>query len=67
MQLEQALFQFMTDEFICKIAKSLKEASDVVEAGFDYVTEMDGCKIFKKRKTSMTLLKVANDAKGVVG
>ncbi len=38
------------DEFLCKVAKSLEEASSLIEAGFDYVTEMDGMKLFRKRK-----------------
>jgi len=29
---------------------SLDDASKLVEAGFDYVTELDGVKLFKKRK-----------------
>jgi len=51
-QLEHALFQDMTDEYICKVAKNLKEATELIEAGFQYVTEMDGCKLFRKPKTS---------------
>jgi len=38
------------DEFIVKVAHNLKEACEFVEAGFEYVTEMEGAKIFKKRK-----------------
>src|SRR3989442_1905145 len=38
------------DEFICKTAKSLPEATSLIEAGFEYVTEMDGVKLLKKRK-----------------
>jgi hypothetical protein len=51
-QLEQALFQNVTEEYICKVAKNLKEATELIEAGFQYVTEMDGCKLFRKPKTS---------------
>ena len=36
--------------FICKVAKSLDEASALIEAGFDYVTELDGVRLFRKRK-----------------
>ncbi len=52
-QLEQALFQDLNDEFVCKVAKNIEEASILIEAGFEYVTEIDGCKLFKKRKTSL--------------
>ncbi len=38
------------DEFISKVAKTVEEARSLVEAGFEYVTEMDGYKIFRKRK-----------------
>ncbi len=38
------------DSFVCKTAKSLSEASSLIEAGFEYVTELDGVKLFKKRK-----------------
>ena len=39
-----------SDQFVCKVAKSLEEASKLIEVGFDYVTEMDGIKLFRKRK-----------------
>ncbi len=38
------------DNFTCKTAKSVAEASNLIEAGFDYVTELDGVKLFRKRK-----------------
>jgi integrase len=37
-------------EYTCKTAATIKEATDLIEAGFQYVTEMDGVKLFKKRK-----------------
>ena len=48
--LEAALFQIRNDEFTVRIAKTLDEACKLVEAGFDYVTDMDDGKIFRKRK-----------------
>ena len=36
--------------FVCKAAKSLEEASSLIENGFDYVTDLDGTKLFRKRK-----------------
>jgi integrase len=39
-----------SDEWVCKVAKTLQEACQLVEQGFEYVTEMDGAKIFRKRK-----------------
>jgi integrase len=48
-QLEEALFQGETN-YISKVAKSEKEICSLVEAGFEYVTEFQGTKIFRKRK-----------------
>ena len=44
------LVTFEDDDFICKTAENVKEAKELIEAGYDYVTEMDGLKLFKKRK-----------------
>ncbi|MCW4038613.1 MAG: site-specific integrase [Candidatus Bathyarchaeota archaeon] len=38
------------EEFIVKTASNLKEATELIENGFEYVTEMDNVKIFRKRK-----------------
>jgi len=38
------------DEYHCKTANNIKEATQLIENGFEYVTEMDGIKIFRKRK-----------------
>jgi len=39
-----------SDEWTCKTAKTIKEAASLIESGFEYVTEMDGVKLFRKRK-----------------
>ena len=44
------LIDLVDDDFVCKSAKSLGEASKLIEAGFDYVTELDGVKLFRRRK-----------------
>lgn len=44
------LVSFESDEWMCKVSQSLEEAVELVEAGFDYVTEVEGKKIFRKRK-----------------
>jgi integrase len=44
------LVSFGSDDYVCKTAKNLDEATQLVEAGFEYVTEMDGVKLFRKRK-----------------
>ena len=37
-------------EYICSIAKTLDDAKKLIEKGFEYVCEMDGAKLFRKRK-----------------
>jgi integrase len=48
-QLEEALFADQTD-FISKVAKTEAEACVLIDAGFDFVCDFDGHKLFKKRK-----------------
>jgi integrase len=38
------------DDFTCKVARSVDEAKALVEGGFDYVTDIEGMKLFRKRK-----------------
>jgi hypothetical protein len=38
------------DEYICKAANTLEQAKELIETGFEFVTDMDGYKLFKKRK-----------------
>lgn len=44
------LVNFEDDQFTCRVARTLKEAESLIEAGFDYVTDMNGVKLFRKRK-----------------
>lgn len=44
------LVNFESDDWHAKTAKTIEEACQLVEAGFEYVTEMDGCRLFRKRK-----------------
>jgi len=44
------LVNFESDQFTCKVARTLQEAENLIEAGFDYVTDIDGAKLFRKRK-----------------
>jgi len=48
-QLEEALFQGEQD-YISKVAKSQKDICALIEAGFEYVTDFEGAKIFRKPK-----------------
>jgi integrase len=48
--IEQATFLTDTDEWTCKTAKTLEEAIQLIEAGFQLIDTMEGIKIYKKRK-----------------
>jgi integrase len=38
------------EEYTCKTAKTIQEATQLIENGFQYVTEIDETKLFRKRK-----------------
>ena len=44
------LVSFESDDYHVRIAKTLKEDEELLKAGFEYVTERDGIKIYRKRK-----------------
>jgi len=44
------LINFQEDEYHVRTAKTIEEACKLVEAGFEYVTELEGVKLFRKRK-----------------
>ena len=49
--LERIIYQTSDkDEWIPRAAKTVEEASELVKVGFEYVTEIDGFKLFRKRK-----------------
>ena len=39
------------DEFYSATAKTVEEAAKLIEQGFDYICEIDGVKLFRKRKS----------------
>jgi integrase len=47
--LENSLFTAKDDEFHVAVAKTLEEACKLLEVGFEYVTDMDTVKLFRKR------------------
>jgi hypothetical protein len=49
-QLYMHLVNLDSDEWACRDATTKEEAMILIEGGFQYVTEMDGVKLFKKRK-----------------
>ena len=45
------LLQFeQDDDYTCKVAKNIEEATNLIEIGFTYVAEMNGVHLYKKRK-----------------
>ena len=45
------LLQFDNDEkYVCKVAQNIEQATELIENGFEYVTKMEGLKLFRKRK-----------------
>jgi len=44
------LVNFGSEEFVCKVAENVEEAKALIGSGFEYVTEVNGVKLFKKRK-----------------
>jgi integrase len=44
------LVHFEEDEYVCKVASTVQEATELVENGFDFVTDVEGLKLFRKRK-----------------
>ena len=46
----QLLENLGNDEYHCKAAKTINEATQLIENGFEYVTTIEGIQLFKKRK-----------------
>jgi len=44
------LVDFPDDEWICKVAQTVSDAQGLIETDFEYVTEMNDFKLFRKRK-----------------
>ena len=38
------------DAYICKVAETKEEISELIEAGFEYICENNGLKFFRKPK-----------------
>jgi len=44
------LVTFEDDDYVCKVAANVKEATELIEAGYEYVCDMENVKLFRKRK-----------------
>jgi len=49
-QLANALFKETPEEFTTRVAKNVKGARALIEAGFEKVDNFDGVHIYRKRK-----------------
>ena len=47
------LVAFESDDYISANARTIQEAQKLVEAGFEYVCDFDGDKLFRKRKLNL--------------
>ena len=54
LQLDEALFQGEV-EYTLKVTKSEQKICTLIEAGFEYVTDFQGSKIFKKKITKQKI------------
>jgi hypothetical protein len=41
---------FGNEEYVSATASTIEGAQRLIEAGFEYVTELEGMKLFRKRK-----------------
>ena len=44
------LISFKDDDYVCKVARSVEEAGTLIENGYEYVTDFEQAKLFRKRK-----------------
>ena len=44
------LVKFESDDYHVRVARTLEEDKELLETGFEYVTEREGLKLYRKRK-----------------
>jgi hypothetical protein len=44
------MVEFKNEEYVSATASTIEDAQKLIEAGFEYVTEIDRVKLFRKRK-----------------
>jgi len=44
------LVVFEDDDYICRAAANVKEATELIEAEYEYVCDMENVRLFRKRK-----------------
>jgi hypothetical protein len=48
-QIEKAILKEQNKGFVCKVAKTVDEATELIEIGFEYVNEIDHAYLSGKR------------------
>jgi hypothetical protein len=48
--IEEMMYQDRNDQFTVKVANTTEEAVKLMEVGFEYHAEIEGNKLFRKRK-----------------
>lgn len=49
--IEKAIFgTIRNEEYTVRVAKTIEGDQELIEAGFEYVTDREGAKIYRKRK-----------------
>ena len=48
--IENALFLTENDQWTCKTANNVTEATALIEAGFEYIQDINGIRLYRKRK-----------------
>jgi hypothetical protein len=48
--IEEMIYQETNDQFTVKVANTMEEAIKLMEIGFEFHCEMEGNKLFRKRK-----------------
>ena len=49
-QLEESLFKDQAEQFVCKAARNVQEATELIELGYAYVCDIENAKLFRKPK-----------------
>jgi hypothetical protein len=44
------LVNFGSEDYVCKVAKTIDDAKSLIENGFEYVTSFQDAKLFRKLK-----------------
>ena len=44
------LVVFEDDDYTCRATANVKEATELIEAGYEYVCDMENVRLFRKRK-----------------